>query len=90
MASNRFPSQRNGWVAAATRRQEGWNRRTASTGFILTTGLVLIVSALWYLNAQLGISNWFRYSDDLRIVFLLICLTFLVGAITGMTQLSKR
>jgi hypothetical protein len=48
------------------------------------------VSLLAYLNVQLSVSNGFRYSGDLRIAFLLICLAFLAGAISGLTQLSKR
>jgi hypothetical protein len=91
MASNRgFRSEHNGWSGEATRRQEGWNRRPVSTLWILTVGLVLIVAALSYLNIQLGVSNGFRYAADLRFAFLLICLAFLAGAISGLTQLNKR
>jgi hypothetical protein len=62
----------------------------ACTGVVLTAGLLLIVSLLSYLNIQLGVSGGFRYASGLRIVFLLICLAFLAGAISGLTQLSKR
>jgi len=60
------------------------------TGIVLTAGLLLVVSVLSYLNIQLGVSNGFRYAGGLRIAFLLICLAFLAGAISGLTQLSKR
>jgi hypothetical protein len=51
---------------------------------------VIIVFLLFYLDTRLGISDGFRYAGHLRIAFLLICLTFLAGAISGLTQLSKR
>jgi hypothetical protein len=57
---------------------------------VLTAGLLLIVSLLSYLNVQLSVSNGFRYAGGLRVAFLLICLTFLAGAVSGLTQLSKR
>jgi choline-glycine betaine transporter len=66
------------------------NRRPTYTGAVLTAGLLLIVSLLSYLSIQLGVSNGLRYAGDLRIAFLLICLAFLAGAISGLTQLSKR
>jgi hypothetical protein len=62
----------------------------AYTGVVLTAGLLLIVSFLSYLNIRLGVSDGFRYAGGLRIAFLLICLAFLAGAISGLTQLSKR
>ena len=62
----------------------------AYTGMILTAGLLVVVTLLSYLNIQLGVSNGFRYAGGLRIAFLLICLAFLAGAISGLTQLSKR
>lgn len=65
-------------------------RPQAYTGIVLTAGLLLIVSLLSYVNIQLGVSNGFRYAGDLRVAFLLICLAFLAGAISGLTQLSKR
>jgi hypothetical protein len=69
---------------------EGNRRPQTYTGLVLTAGLLLIVSVLSYLNIQLGVSNGFRYAGGLRIAFLLICLAFLAGAISGLTQLSKR
>lgn len=60
------------------------------TGIVLTAGLLLIVTTLSYLNIQLGVNKGFRYGGGLRIAFLLICLAFLAGAISGLTQLSKR
>lgn len=65
-------------------------RRQSYTGMVLTGGLLIIVSILSYLNIQLGVDNGFRYAGGLRIAFLLICLAFLAGAISGLTQLSKR
>jgi hypothetical protein len=62
----------------------------AYTGVVLTAGLLLVVSFLSYMNIRLGVSNGFRYASDLRLAFLLICLAFLAGAISGLTQLSKR
>ena len=64
--------------------------RLLPTVLVLTGGLMLIVAALSYLNIQLGVSSGFRYANDLRITFLVICLAFLAGAISGLTQLSKR
>lgn len=69
---------------------EGNRRRQAYTWLVLTAGLLLVVSILSYLNIQLGVSNGFRYAGSLRVAFLLICLAFLAGAISGLTQLSKR
>jgi len=69
---------------------EGNRRPHAYTGVALTAGLLLVVSLLSYLNIQLGVSNGFRYAGDLRIACLLICLAFLAGAVSGLTQLSKR
>jgi hypothetical protein len=67
------------------------NRRPRTyTGAVLVAGFLLVVSLLAYLNVQLGVSNGFRYAGGLRIAFLLICLTFLAGAISGLTQLNKR
>lgn len=67
------------------------NRRPrAYTGVVLGVGLLLIVSLLSYLNVRVGVSNGFRYAGGLRVAFLLICLAFLAGAISGLTQLSKR
>jgi uncharacterized membrane protein YozB (DUF420 family) len=66
------------------------DRRRTYTGAVLAAALLLIVSLLSYLNIQLGVSNGFRYAGDLRIAFLLICLAFLAGAISGLTRLSKR
>lgn len=60
------------------------------TGIVLTAGLLLVVSVLSYLNIQLGVTDGFRYAGGLRVAFLLICLAFLAGAISGLTQLSKR
>jgi hypothetical protein len=57
---------------------------------IVCAGLLLIVSALAYLNIQLSIGNGFRYAGALRIAFLMICLASVAGAIAGLTQLSKR
>ena len=89
MALNRgFKSQRN--LGEATRREEGWKPRPASTLLVVTAGLGLLVAALSYLNIQLGVGSGFHYAGDLRIAFLLICLAFLAGAINGLTQLSKR
>ena len=65
-------------------------RPHAYTGIVLTAGLLFIVSVLSYLNIQLGVSNGFRYAGGLRVAFLLICVAFLAGAISGLTQLSKR
>jgi zinc transporter ZupT len=69
---------------------EGNRRPQSWTWMVLTAGLLIILSVLAYLNVQLSISNGFRYAGDLRIAFLLICLAFLAGAISGLTQLSKR
>jgi uncharacterized membrane protein YozB (DUF420 family) len=69
---------------------EGNRPRQAHTGIVLNAGLVIVVFLLFYLDTRLGVSNEFRYAGDLRIAFLLICLTFLAGAISGLTQLSKR
>jgi hypothetical protein len=67
------------------------NRRSQDrTWIVLTAGLLLIVSLLSYLNVQLSVSNGFRYAGALRIAFLLICLAFLAGAVSGLTQLRKR
>lgn len=66
------------------------NRPQTFTGIVLTAGLLLIIAILSYLNIQLSASNGFRYAGGLRIAFLLICLAFLAGAISGLTQLSKR
>lgn len=66
------------------------NRPQTFTGIVLTAGLLLIIAILSYLNFQLSVSNGFRYAGGLRIAFLLICLAFLAGAISGLTQLSKR
>ena len=60
------------------------------TAAILITGLVLVISVLSYLNIRLGITKGFALASGLRITFLVICLAFLVGAIGGFTQLSKR
>ena len=57
---------------------------------LLTFGFALIISLLGYLNIQVGINNGYPYAGDLRIAFLLICLAFVAGTITGLTQLSKR
>lgn len=69
---------------------EGNRRPQDRTWVVLTAGLLLILSLLAYLNVQLSISSGFRYAGGLRIAFLLICLAFLAGAISGLTQLSKR
>jgi choline-glycine betaine transporter len=69
---------------------EGKQAPRSHTGITLAAGLLVIVTLLSYLNIRLGVSNGFRYASDLRIVFLLICLAFLAGAISGLTQLSKR
>ena len=69
---------------------EGKRPPRAYTGAVLAAGLLLIVSFLAYLNVQLGVSNGFRYASDLRLAFLFICLAFLAGAISGLSQLSKR
>lgn len=69
---------------------EGNRRHQSYTGVVLAAGCLLIVSLLSYLDIQLGISNGFRYAGGLRIAFLLICLTFLAGAIGGLTHLSRR
>ena len=69
---------------------EGNRRPQDRTWVVLTVGLLLILSLLSYLNVQLSISNGFRYAGGLRISFLVICLAFLAGAISGLTQLSKR
>jgi hypothetical protein len=69
----------------------GGNRRPqAYTWAILAVGLVVILSLLSYLNIQLGVNSGFRYAGGLRTAFLLICLAFLAGAVSGLTQLSKR
>lgn len=62
----------------------------AYSGLVLAVGLVLIVVLLAYVNTWLAFGNVFPYASDLRIAFLLICLLFLAGAISGLTQLSKR
>lgn len=69
---------------------EGNRPPRAYTGVVLAAGLVLIISILAYLNVRLGVSDGFRYAGDLRLAFLFICLTFLAGAISGLSQLSKR
>lgn len=69
---------------------KGNRRPQTHTWVVLTAGLLLVVSLLSYLNVQLSVSNGFRYAGSLRIAFLLICLAFLAGAISGLTQLSKR
>jgi hypothetical protein len=69
---------------------EGNRRPRTHTWMVLAVGLLLILSLLAYLNVQLSIDNGFRYAGGLRIAFLLICLAFLAGAISGLTQLSKR
>ncbi len=69
---------------------EGNRSPRAYTGIVLAAGLLLSVSLLSYLNIRLGVSAEFRYAGDLRIAFLLICLAFLAGAISGLTQFSKR
>ena len=69
---------------------EGNRRSRSYAGAVLTAGLLIIVSLLSYLNIQLSVSNGFRYAGGLRIAFLLICLAFLAGAISGLTQLNKR
>ena len=69
---------------------EGKRPPRAYTGVVLAAGLLLVVSFLAYLNVQLGVSNGFRYASDLRLAFLFICLAFLAGAISGLSQLSKR
>lgn len=69
---------------------EGNRRPQARTWTVLIAGLLLILSLLAYLNVQLSINNGFRYAGGLRIAFLLICLAFLAGAVSGLTQLSKR
>lgn len=69
---------------------EGNRRPQDRTWVVLTAGLLLILSLLSYLNVQLSISNGFRYAGGLRISFLVICLAFLAGAISGLTQLSKH
>jgi hypothetical protein len=66
------------------------NGRLLPTVLVLTVGLMLIVAALSYLDIQLGVSSDFRYANDLRITFLVICLASLGGAISGLTQLNKR
>jgi hypothetical protein len=79
------------WLVRASARgiMKG-NRPQTYTGIVVTAGLLLIVAILSYLNIQLGVSNGFRYAGGLRIGFLLICLAFLAGAVSGLTQLSKR
>ena len=69
---------------------EGNRRPQAHTWLVLTAGLLLILSLLAYLDVQLSVNNGFRYAGGLRIAFLVICLSFLAGAISGLTQLSKR
>jgi hypothetical protein len=69
---------------------EGNQRPQAYTWVVLAAGLLLILSLLSYLNIQLGVNNGFRYAGGLRAAFLLICLAFLAGAVSGLTQLSKR
>lgn len=69
---------------------EGNRRPQAYTWVVLAAGLLLVLSLLSYLNIQLGVSNGFRYAGGLRVAFLLICLAFLAGAVSGLTQLSKR
>ena len=69
---------------------EGNRRRHGYTWLVLTAGLMVVLSLLSYLNIQLGVSTEFRYAGGLRVAFLLICLAFLAGAISGLTQLSKR
>lgn len=68
----------------------GKRRPHDRTWVVLTAGLLLVVSLLSYLNVQLSVSNGFRYAGGLRVAFLLICLAFLAGAVSGLTQLSKR
>jgi hypothetical protein len=62
----------------------------AYSGLVLAVGLLLVVVLLAYLNIWLAFGNVFPYASDLRFAFLLICLVFLAGAISGLTQLSKR
>lgn len=69
---------------------EGNQRPHGRTWVVLTAGFLFILSLLSYLNVQLSIRNGFRYAGALRISFLVICLAFLAGAISGLTQLSKR
>ena len=69
---------------------EGNRSPRAYTGIVLAAGLLLIISLLAYINVRLGVSNGFRYASDLRLAFLVICLAFLAGAISGLSQLSKR
>jgi len=69
---------------------EGNRPSRTHTGVVLAAGLLVVISVLSYLNIRLGVSAGFRYAGELRIAFLLICLAFLVGAISGLTQLSKR
>jgi|HubBroStandDraft_6_1064221.scaffolds.fasta_scaffold550191_2 choline-glycine betaine transporter len=69
---------------------EGNRRPRAYTGVVLAAGLLLVVAVLAYMNVRLGVSNGFRYASDLRLAFLFICLAFLAGAISGLSQLSKR
>jgi bacteriorhodopsin len=69
---------------------KGNRRPQAYTWAALAAGLLLILSLLSYLNIQLGVQNGFRYAAGLRVAFLVICLAFLAGAVSGLTQLSKR
>jgi hypothetical protein len=61
----------------APRVHELRNGRLLPTVLVLTVGLMLIVAALSYLDIQLGVSSDFRYANDLRITFLVICLASL-------------
>lgn len=69
---------------------KGSQKPQTRTWIVLSAGFLLVLSLLSYLNVQLSVSNGFRYAGSLRIGFLLICLAFLAGAISGLTQLSKR
>jgi len=69
---------------------EGNRRPRAYTGVVLAVGFLLVVVLLVYLNVRLGVSNGFRFASDLWLAFLFICLAFLAGAISGLSQLSKR
>ena len=69
---------------------EGKRKSQAYTWLVLTVGFLVILAVLSYVNIHLGVSNGFPYSGGLRVTFLLICLAFLAGAISGLTQLSKR
>jgi hypothetical protein len=56
----------------------------------LAAAFLFITLLLNHLNVQLSMHQEFRYAAHLRIAFLFISLTFVVGAAVGLTQLRNR